>query len=154
LSGFKLDDIEKIFKSKQIPKPANDVLVNKRFSRGTTKSGDLSFTRAELLANSGKGMSSKSYSIDKKRRHTDISGFKNIQGISDDFWQKQVQRLMQETKNYKQLHFEQKLEMKECAKQNAELKKKVNIFKKKRDQLSHSLNEFRNSNEGKLILMH
>jgi hypothetical protein len=56
LSGFNLDDIEKIFKSKQIPKPENDVLVNKRFSRGSIKPGNQSFTRAELLANVGKGM--------------------------------------------------------------------------------------------------
>jgi hypothetical protein len=61
---------------------------------------------------------------------------------------------MQETKNYKHLHFEQKLEMKEYAKQNAELKKKVKMFKKKRDDLNHSLNEVRNSNESKLILIH
>jgi hypothetical protein len=61
---------------------------------------------------------------------------------------------MQETKNYKQLHFEQKLEMKEYAKQNAELKKKVKAFKKKRDELSHCLTEVRNSNEGKFIFMH
>jgi chromosome segregation ATPase len=67
--------------------------------------------------------------------------------MSDDFWQNQVQRLMQETKNYKQLHFEQKMEMKEIVKQNTELKKKVKRFRKQKDELNHSLNEFKNSNE-------
>jgi len=33
-------------------------------------------------------------------------GLRQLKG--DKFWQDQVQRLMQETKNYKQLHFEQK----------------------------------------------
>lgn len=131
------------------------MLINKRFSRTSIKLGNQSFTRAELLASSSRGKLNKLNILDKKRRNTDISGINKIRGMSDDFWQNQVQRLMQETKNYKQLHFEQKMEMKEILKQNTELKKKVKRFRKQKDELNQSLNEYRNSNESnytKIIL--
>ncbi|CAI2359403.1 unnamed protein product [Moneuplotes crassus] len=107
-----LDKNEPNLKSSKILKKkstmSKEKLINKRFSKGTA-----------AVRNGS------------KRRGTDFYNWKTHTKEKDKFWQDQVHRLMQETKNYKQLHFSQKQEMSKLKRQNEDLKRKYLIFKKK-----------------------
>lgn len=132
--------------SSRKPKVINkgkESLINKRFSKAPVilPSSQLSL-KSESMKYSSKGNPNDS-SINSKRRNTDTSAFKQVKGIGDNFWQQQVHRLMKETKNYKQLHFQQKQDFQEILRENEVMKKVIKKQKIDIDEMKGSLNKLK-----------
>ena len=75
-----------------------------------------------------------------KRRNTAINNLNPFGVQKDKFWQEQVKRLMQETKNIKHLQSMKEKDTRSMANELSAFKKKYNTLKLKYDELRiHSL---------------